>query len=135
LTKAKVLSKAQKIRILKARFKKLNPGADAQEIDWSSQVGARETFAESAQDLHRAYPEFRWRVAAKQDPYQHQILTSLRKEANQHGFTVLRESDAARLRHVAKHAARINLKVKAPSHPKTMEYVHEYNRRWPRRKR
>lgn len=129
-----MLSKAQKIRILKARFKKLNPTADTQEIDWGAQVGSRETFAESAQDLHRAYPEYRWRVAVKQDPYQHQILTSLRKEANQHGFTVLRESDAARLRHVVKHAAHHNPKAKVRLQGER-EFVKEYNRKWPRRKR
>lgn len=54
------LSKPMLVRNLKSRFRKLNPHANTDLIDWNAYADPSLTFSENVEIFMRAYPEYQW---------------------------------------------------------------------------
>jgi hypothetical protein len=123
-------NKTNNIRLLKQRFKQLNPEVGVDMIDWEAQIGKKENYSESLKDLKAAYPEYKW-MKNKTENYDSAVVSNIRKEAGEYNYSLIKDSERKRLTQTAKLTDRLRPDVKAPSKPRDYEYVHEFDRKWP----
>jgi hypothetical protein len=89
------LPKHLQIRALKSRFKKLNPLADIQAIDFTATVGKREGFTESLEGMKTQYPQYTW--IKKRDPYEGMVIEDLRTQAKPYRYDIVKMSQLRKL--------------------------------------
>jgi hypothetical protein len=102
-----VMSKALKVRLLKQRFKKLNPAADTQEIDWEAVAGNRETFNETLIDLKGEYPMYHWDKMNLPKSNDDAATRAMRADLEQSGYKVIKRGE---YRHLVRAHNRVNPK-------------------------
>ena len=121
------MNKENKIRLLKLRFRKLNPGVGEDLIDWDAEVGRRETFLESLEDLKGAYPMYRWDKRELPKSNEDAALKGEKKDLEEAGYMVLKNRE---YRHLVRAHQRL-----ITSHSGRKGYVVNVKQHWRRNPR
>jgi hypothetical protein len=88
------------VKSLKQTFKKRNPEADIQEIDWGSVCAKGSSYADTFSGIQREYPQFRWTGGALErvDDYSRMALEELNRQAEGLGAKCFFNRDLKRVR-------------------------------------